>query len=220
MTKEANLLKGFIVNNIGLQEIVLPNYYHSLAVCILDDIYSLNARYASALNAVKRYANHYLNGDLYTADYSIDQFVQDLEQDGLDNIIENIVKNRQMIGKRRKLYVCYDVAKLLQKLNIQTLDDFHNYHDLDYLDYSLRKIKGIGNAAIDYLFMMVGDDDRVKPDIHIHRCIRDAIGYEVSDEMCQILFKEVSDNLIKSNPKATPRFLDGIVWQYYSKFKV
>ena len=66
--------------------------------------------------------------------------------------------------------------------------------------------------------MMAGDNNRVKPDIHIHHCIKDAIGHDVKDEECQILFREVSENIIDKYKFATPRYLDGIVWQYYSKF--
>lgn len=109
------------------------------------------------------------------------------------------------------------MAKKLQTLKIQTFDDFNNYYNKDYLTYSLGQIKSVGDAAIDYLFMIVGDNNRVKPDIHIYRCLKDAIGYDVSNNKCQSLFKEVSNALIKDIPFATPRYLDGLVWTFYSK---
>ena len=98
------------------------------------------------------------------------------------------------------------------------MDDFASYDEPNFLEHSLRYVKGVGNAAVDYLFMMAGDNNRVKPDVHIHRCIKDSIGYDVSDAQCQVLFREVSNEIIEDRSYATPRYLDGIVWQYYSKF--
>ncbi len=220
MTENGKQLLDYIQKTIGIKKSSMPNYYHSLPVCILDDIYSLQSKYETiTFPTVKRFADHFLGGDLYTDDYSIDDFIRDLDTEGLHNVMMLVLNNRQCVGGRRKIDVCYDVAKKLQKLNIQTFDDFNNYNDKEYLSFSLRQIKGVGDAAIDYLFMMVGDDNRVKPDVHIHHCIKDAIGHDVSNEECQNLFREVSLAIVDEMPFATPRFLDGLVWTYYSKAK-
>ncbi len=220
MTENALKLLDYIKNKIGIRYSSMPNYYQSIPICILDDIYSLQSKYETiTFPTIKRYADYFLNGDLYTANYSIDDFIGDLEREGLTFIMMNVLNNRQFVGGRRKIDVCYDVAKKLQKLGIQTFDDFNNYADKEYLTFNLRQIKGVGDAAVAYLFMLIGDDNRVKPDIHIHHCIFDAIGHDVSNDECQTLFKEVSDQIIEEMPFATPRFLDGLVWKYYSKAK-
>ena len=36
--------------------------------------------------------------------------------------------------------------------------------------------------------MLAGDPDRVKPDVHIHHCITDALEYDVSNKACQEIF--------------------------------
>lgn len=220
MTDEATKLMNYIKEVIGITQPEMPNYYRCLPVCIIDDIFSLQAHYETmTFPVVKRFADYFLNGEIYTDNYSIDAFINDLDNAGLENVRLNILKNSQKTGGRRKIEVCYEVAKKLQKMQIQTMKDFSEYPDKEYLTYSLRSIKGVGDAAINYLFMMAGDNFRVKPDIHIHHCIRDAIGRDVSNEVCQILFKEVSEHLMKELSYATPRFLDGIVWNYYSKAK-
>lgn len=99
------------------------------------------------------------------------------------------------------------------------MKDFASFEHEDFLMFSLRIIKGVGDAAIDYLFMMAGDSNRVKPDIHIHHCIKDVTGHNVSNEECQKLFREVSEAAKNEYPFATPRFLDGLVWTHYSKAK-
>ena len=220
MTENAKKLLDYIKNEIGIRYTSMPNYYQSIPICILDDIYSLQSKYETiTFPTIKRYADYFLNGDLYTANYSIDNFIDDLDSKGLSFVMMNVLNNRQFVGGRRKIDVCYDVAKKLQKLGIQTFSDFNNYADKDYLTFNLRQVKGVGDAAVAYLFMLIGDDNRVKPDIHIHHCILDAIGHDVSNDECQTLFKEVSDQIIKEMPFATPRFLDGLVWKYYSKAK-
>lgn len=217
MTEDAKKLSEYIKSVIGIKYSEMPNYYHSLPICILDDIFSLQAKYETmTLPTVKRFANHFLNGDIYAGGYLTDNFIADLEKEGLSNVMNNILNNRQVVGGRRKIEVCYDVAKKLQKLKIQTMEDFAAFEDEEYLTFCLRSVKGVGDAAIDYLFMMAGDSNRVKPDIHIHHCIKDATGHDVSNEECQRLFREVSEAIKDQYPFATPRFLDGLVWTYYS----
>ena len=220
MTNEAKQLMNYIKEVIGIRQPEMPNYYRCLPVCIVDDIFSLQAHYETmTFPVVKRFADYFLNGEIYTDSYLIDDFIKDLDNVGLEKARLDVLKNSQKTGGRRKIDVCYEVAKRLQKMGIQTMQDFSEYPDKEYLAFSLHSIKGVGDAAVDYLFMMAGDNYRVKPDIHIHHCIRDAIGHDVSNEACQILFKEVSDCLMKELPYVTPRFLDGIVWNYYSKAK-
>ena len=79
----------------------------------------------------------------------------------------------------------------------------------------LRSVKGIGDAATNYLFMLTGDSSRIKPDVHIHHCIRDAIGYDVSNEKCQQLFEEAVKILLPEHPRLTVAALDGLVWNKY-----
>lgn len=217
MRQESKQLLEYIVNVIGIKKPEMPNYYHSLPVCILDDIFSLQSHYENiTFPTVKRFADYFLDGDLYTDKYLVDDFINDLEKEGLDNVRINVLKNSQKVGGRRKIDVCYDVAKAMKRIGIQTMADFDSYNDKDYLTFVLHSIKGVGDAAVDYLFMMAGDNNRVKPDIHIHHCIKDAIGHDVSNDECQRLFREVSNSLIEKMPFATPRFLDGLVWNYYS----
>ena len=66
------------------------------------------------------------------------------------------------------------------------------------------------------MFMLAGDPSRCKPDTHIHHCIRDALGYDISNDDCQTLFTETTKLLKKDYQSLTVRKLDYIVWQSYS----
>lgn len=217
MQKDASKLLKHIKENIGFIETSMPNNYNSLAICILDDVYSLRSKYFSiTLPTIQRFANEYLNGDMYSSNYSIDNFIEDLDKNGLIYVSDYILKNKQKLCGRCKIDICYDVALKLKKINIQNFDDFNNYPNRDYLAFYLKQIKGIGDAAIKYLFMLAGDETLIKPDVHIHKCIKDAIGRDCSNDYCQELFCEVSAHLMKSKPYATPKFLDRLVWMHYS----
>ncbi|HOA78835.1 MAG: recombinase family protein [Bacillota bacterium] len=80
---------------------------------------------------------------------------------------------------------------------------------------AIQSVKGIGPAGLNYLFMLAGDPDRCKPDVHIHRFIYDDIGVNVSDEQCQILLTDVVKLLKYEYPNLTVRSLDSIIWNKY-----
>ena len=76
MTDDAKKLFEYIKSVVGIKYSEMPNYYHSLPICILDDIFSLQAKYETmTLPTVKRFANHFLNGDIYADGYLIDNFI-------------------------------------------------------------------------------------------------------------------------------------------------
>lgn len=73
----------------------------------------------------------------------------------------------------------------------------------------------MGTAGLNYLFMLAGDPNRCKPDVHIHHCIRDACGRDVSDNECQILLTDAVAVLRNDYPYLTVVLLDSIIWQKY-----
>lgn len=103
--------------------------------------------------------------------------------------------------------------KLLAK-GIQTKEDF-NAKDKGEMGRLLRIINGICDAASNYYFMLTGDSSRIKSDVHIHHCIRDAIWYDVSNEKYQELFECAVKILKDKFPNITVAVLDGLVWNKY-----
>ena len=93
------------------------------------------------------------------------------------------------------------IAKMQKKKVIyyghSTMEDFKNYEHQDFLETVIRTVPGIGEAGVQYLFMLAGDENRCKPDVWIHRSIEKACGQDISDEGCQILFKETVEKLKK-----------------------
>ena len=220
MKNETKIFIDFCLQNFEIKEANIPNKYNSLPVCILDDIFSLRAKYETmTLKVVQRFANYFLKGDLSASGYRLEDFIRDIDSLGSKKISFEILKNMQMISNRQKLDVCYEIARKLILLDIHDIEGFRNYHSDEILEIVLRSVKGVGDAAVNYLFMLAGDENRVKPDVHIHRSLFDALGYEVSNEECQIIFREAANELKKQYPFVTPAKLDNIVWKHYSGAK-
>lgn len=115
----------------------------------------------------------------------------------------------------RKAEVCLQLAQYLSLLQIETLEDFRAFPSQELLEIVVRAVKGLGAAGTSYLFMLAGDENRCKPDVHIHHCIRDACGLDVSDESCQSLFADAVALLRPQYPQLTVRGLDSVIWRRY-----
>src|SRR5699024_4394024 len=98
-------------------------------------------------------------------------------------------------------------------------EEFREFESPELLEIVIRAVKGMGNAGVNYLFMLTGDSDRCKPDVHLHHCITDACGCDVSDEECQILLTDAVKMLNSKEPNKTVRDLDGVIWNKYRDMK-
>lgn len=193
--------------------------YKSLPICIIDCVYSLRTKYNKVtVPIVKKYAAQYLNGDIYSSDDTISDFISRLNTVGLNKFADEIVCNHQVLGGKAKIpkeQVCLTIATYLQYLNIETLSDFRNFKCPELLEIVLGGVKGLGDAGVNYMFMLAGDKSRCKPDVHIHRSIQDACGHNASNADCQKIFTEAVTILKNTYPFLTVRDLDYAVWSHY-----
>ena len=193
--------------------------YQSLSACILDCVYSLRAKYyAVTLPLVDRYAQTYMGGDPRASGDTVSMLISRMDEKGHKAFADNVVKNQQKLGGRNKIpkeEIVYQLARYLQALHIETIEDFQNYECQEILEIVIHAVHGLGDAGTNYLFMLAGDPNRCKPDVHIHHCVRDACGRDVSNEECQELFTDAVALLRGQHPSLTVRGLDGIVWRAY-----
>lgn len=193
--------------------------YQSLPICIIDCVYSLRTKYNSVtVPIVHRYAAKYLESDIRNPDDTISTFINHLNTIGLRRFADEIVCNHQVLGGKAKIpkeQVCLTVATYLKCLNIETLEDFRNYSYPELLEIVLVGVKGLGDAGVNYLFMLAGDENRCKPDVHIHKSIKDACRCYVSNNECQQIYTEAVSILRADYPHLTVRDLDYAVWSHY-----
>ncbi|MBO7390018.1 MAG: hypothetical protein J6U39_01115 [Clostridia bacterium] len=194
--------------------------YMSIGPCILDCVYSLRAKYFSITRpTVERYAAKYMGGDPFAPGYTMDDFIHHIAASGgARPFARDVLRNNQVLSGRLKSEVCLDVAEKLAQAGIQTIDDFVAEEE-SVTEPMLRSVKGMGNAAISFFYMLTGDPDKCKPDTHIHHAVRDALGRDLSDDDCQKLFMGSVEILKADYPKLTVAYLDSLVWQKYSAMK-
>ena len=198
--------------------------YQSLSVCIIDCVYSLRAKYQSVtVPIVDRYAALYLNGNRNNPGDTVSMLIQHIEESGgARHFADNVLKNHQKLGGKQKIpkeEICYQLAKYLRYLHIETIEDFRNFESPELLEIVIRAVRGIGDAGANYLFMLAGDPERCKQDVHIHQCIRECCGSDISNKECQVLFSEAVSLLKEKYPDLTVRSLDGIIWRKYQSIQ-
>ena len=212
-------LAVYCENHLSLDQ-QISYHYGSLSVCIIDCVYSLRAKYmATTLPVVQRYADRYLGGDRNATGETVSELIDHIDDCGGPRCFaDNVLKNHQKSGRALtpKEDIVYQLARYLKLLRVETIEDFQKYESPELLEVVIRAVKGISDAGVNYLFMLAGDSNRVKPDVHIHHCIRDACGTDVTNEDCQILFQEAVSLLKEKYENLTVAALDNIVWRYYA----
>ena len=195
--------------------------YKSLSVCVIDCVYSLRSKYYGVTDrVVQRYAAQYLGNDMFSPNDTISDLIEHIQKaGGPAPFAVNILENNQQSGRVLKSEVCLNLARYLRCLRIETISDYRSFEEPELLECVIHSVKGMGDAGTNYLFMLAGDPNRCKPDVHIHHCIRDACGEALSNEDCQILFNEAVKKLRNDYPNLTVAMLDGIIWRKYQSAK-
>ena len=214
---------NYCKRNLVLQESAITNY-QSLPVCLIDCIYSLRTKYYSVtVPIVNRYADRYMDGNVESTKDTITNLIKRIEDcGGPQEFADSVLKNHQELGGNAhipKENALLQLATYLRLLHIETIEDFRSFESPELLEIVVRAVKGMGDAGANYLFMLAGDPNRCKPDVHIHHCIRDACGEDVSNDECQVIFQETVDIFKTEYPTLTVRGLDGIVWRHYQAKK-
>ena len=112
-----------------------------------------------------------MEGNTYDKGDTLEKFISNIDDNGGSELFaQNILKNKQQLGGNIKSFVCYELARKLLLLGINDLESFQNYRSLEILEIVISSVKGIGSAGMNYLFMLAGDPNRCKPDVHIHQC--------------------------------------------------
>lgn len=218
MHKYAESFAQYCDDNFDIGGIKPIPSYKSLSICIIDCVFSLQAKYiAQTRPVIQRYADKYLNGDIYSASDSISAFIYHMEEYGTAEFAKSVLKNNQRSGGVLKTEVCYKLAKYLSYIGIETISDFQKFEDTEFIEKILYSVKGLGKAGVDYLFMMTGDSDRCKVDVHINHCIMDFCRVNLPANEVQELFKDAVAVLRNKYPKLTVGMLDRTIWNEYQK---
>lgn len=194
-----------------------------LSLCVLDAVHSLGVRYGTVVSLCERYG-----GTIFKRTYmapaevgqydeqSLSEFADwaaDLGEAKLADALGNHHRTSTRSGAPYKARADIEYAQTLVRHGINLLGDAAAVLTDDArrkaIEAELAKVPGHGAACIrvNYLWMLVGADDRIKPDRMVLRWLGRHVGREVGPHEATELVTE----LAKSNNR-TPWELDHAIW--------
>lgn len=199
------------------------DFYKSLPICILDAVFSIGVRYTSVVNVVNSYIGTFdLTISRTQADateHTIRDFLANVAKyDTIEDFSKNVLHNMQRTSSRSgilKAEACREIALVCQKHGINTLRDFNDYTDKAALDKDIKSVRGQSSGImLKYLYMLAGDENRVKPDRHIVRFIKETCALQkLTDDDVQAIMVRAVEMLKPEYPNITVRFLDSLIWE-------
>lgn len=213
--------------DLALAPVPDMEYYSCVGLCALDAVFSIQARYYSVVSPLlDRFCD--LAKIVRTAPDShklpsveeqvkISDLVKRLEGYDGDRLAKAL-KNKQKTSSRNgilKAEAFLEYLKVFQRFGIETFQDVNRLcEESDDLKNALKSIKG-QNVAVDYFFMLAGDEDGVKVDTLLTRFSETAVGHPLTKEQIKTLFRNAVEYYREHGyPDMTARHLDHIVWTW------
>jgi hypothetical protein len=204
--------------------IAADGYPHSLALCIIDSIFSTGSHYTSVINVVNRY-RAYRTAEDGDADQDgtteLLKTFKDVDDDAAvwaDEVVDNRKPAHTQKNAPLKAEVIRQAANKLDKLGYRTRDDLHrayakDEHLTDLKDAWLHLPSQGSGVTYNYLLILAGFQ-AVKPDRMVIRFIKDNAELgdrRLSEDDAAALIKQVAELY-----PAEPRRLDHVIWRYVS----
>lgn len=202
-----------------------------LSLCVLDAVYSINARYGSVVRVCHRYADRVGLADRLLPAADIGQVVGTMREEsvaafvelgrrlGPDRLAGEVLDNRARTSTRGgilKAETAIRYAAILAGAGVQRLGDvaelLANPDVLAEVEGALRAVPGHGRGTrLSYLWMLAGDDQHIKPDRMVLRWISNHLGRDVGVPAACALLSQIADHLGR-----TPWELDHAIWRRQS----
>lgn len=193
-----------------------------LSLCVLDAVFSINNTYESTTYVARRYAAWASLDPLMDvgkarvhAEQPLPDFVSCARELGVERLGTEVLRNRQLTSTRggiRKAEAATRYAGIIVAHGLSTFDDMTaaaaDLEAVTRLEVELARVPGHGQGArVDYLWMLAGDDHRVKPDRMVFGWLRSLLGHQVSYPAAGQALATASAAL-----DVTPWELDHAVW--------
>lgn len=202
-------------------------YYSSVALCALDAVFSIRARYYAVVSPLIDRACSLLNIPRFymcanrmpseREEISVSDFKSKLNCTDPNEVAE-LLNNRQRTSTKSGILKADAFIRYLDvftDLKVNTYQDVNR--KVDEINPRLRQIRG-QNVSVDYFFMLAGNTDDVKVDTWINSFVYDAIGRNVPPEQVKDLFRSAVQYYRKGcYPYLTVRMLDHTVWSWQRK---
>ena len=196
--------------------------YSCLPLAVIDAIYSIRLNYNTVKKIVDRYCKYY-GVAKYRQDcgsiHTISDLIKNINVQGCEKFASGILMSNNKtagINSNLKSYAVLKWAEILKENNIENFDDIKEA-DLKKLENKLKSVKGQGEAAVKYFFMLCGCEKFCKPDRHIINFFSNIEGYTINQLEAQWFMESVVKDLNNRNIDITVRQLDYIIWCYQKR---
>ncbi len=201
--------------------------YQSLPLCILDAVFSINAKYESTRNVVERYCRHYRLRQVRKDPFCfpsveeqepISVFVEKITNLGPEKFAGTVLANRQRTSTKSGIMKSEAALRFAQVLKLHKVEYFQDVEKIqgkEDFENAVKAIPGQGTGiTVRYFYMLAGSDDFVKPDRMILGFLRDQLGERLSQDEAQKVLSEASEALKPEYPHLTTKTLDHHIWRY------
>jgi len=205
--------------------VVDPNYstWKSGVFAVVDCVFSAQAKYETMVLPMLQERLSARPGMADTKALTFSHFMADVDLFAPDRWdgYGRAVLTRQVLARRRKVEVCYDIAQYFVERGFETSKDLRKLGDEQLTELVLgplqSAIRGLGPALSRYLLILLGIEDQIKPDTMILRFF-DSLS-DWSPRMGEAADIAVIESVIRKAAKAhgtTPARLDNAIWRHES----
>jgi len=202
-------------------------YYASLALCVIDSVFSIGVRYEGVKSTVNRFCQHFdldqigpKNGTIPKPETqtSTSEVLSLIRGKSPDYLAERIYQNRQRTSTTNGILKAEAVTlflRILRDFGIEYFQDIPLVQNDPLFEAAIKRIPGQGSGvSLKYFFMLSGNKDLIKPDRMILRFLNDATGIKLNADQSQLVLTAVAKLLRKEGYKIRPRMLDRLIWDY------
>lgn len=205
-----------------------PVYWESGVYSIVDCVFSSQTRHEAVvlpmlrerLAARSQMEDHV---SLRCSDFLAD--IDSIELNREDNRFDaygKAVLNLQVLGGRRKVEVCYEIASFFADRSLETMTDMQRLGERELLSLILgplqKKVRGIGPALARYLAILLGVESETQPDVMVLRVIRGLSDWQprLTEKMDMEMVKAVLEH-VAMDRDTTPARLENALWRHASQ---
>lgn len=201
--------------------------YRSVALCVIDAVWSIGVRYGGVQNVITRYCDHCgLKGDQAMEKHTVKDLLIAMDGHGVLRFSEEVFRNAQRTSTRGgilKAEAVYQFATVIHKHGMETINDVPKiawYEDLpaEMAKPYARELLSIpgqrSGISLAYFYMLTGSHGLVKPDRMVNGFLRDTLDRVVTDTDAQRLISHATRRLQPDFPELTTRMLDHQIWKY------
>ena len=215
--------------NLDLANARAPDehYYQSLPLCVIDAVFSLNARYTGTRNTVIKFCEYFARARIRqsrqklpdkTDQLSVREFIAIYDKYGVTPLAQEVYRNRQRTAPRGgilKSDAVLQFSQVLHRFGVDHLQDAQKVIGHPDFEAVIKTIPGQRRGiSLRYFYMLAGSDDYIKPDRMVAAFVQSATSHSLSiDELHNVVVGACAV-LRREHSHLTPRLLDYLIWNH------